>query len=89
VWTAFVQQDRMAVMQLYRAVARMQICAAGISVGGNVGSLPSLVREFSQNRSGREFLHCRIASHNDLLWRTIKRLLPPYPPRMTCHANFA
>jgi hypothetical protein len=40
-----------------------------------------------QNHSGREFLHCRIASHNDLLWRTIKRLLPPFPPRMTCHAN--
>jgi hypothetical protein len=65
----------------------MQICAAGISMGGNMGSLPPLVMEFSQNRSGREFLHCRIASHNDLLWRTIKRLLPPFPPRMTCHAN--
>jgi hypothetical protein len=67
VWTAFVQQDRIAVMQLYRAVARMQICAAGISMGGNMGSLPPLVMEFSQNRSGREFLHCRIASHKDLL----------------------
>jgi hypothetical protein len=65
----------------------MQICVSGISVGGNVGSLPPLVMEFLQNHSGREFLHCRIASHNDLLWRTIKRLLPPFPPRMTCHAN--
>ena len=85
--TAFVQQDRIAVMQLYRAVVRMQICVSGIAVRGNVGGLPPLVMEFSLNRSGREFLHCRIAKHNDLLWRTIKRLLPPFRPRMTRHAN--
>jgi hypothetical protein len=86
---AFVQQDRIASAQLYRALPRMQICVTGISVGGNVGRFPPLVAKFSQNRSGREFLHCRIASHNDLLWRTIKRLLSPCPSRMTCHAYFA
>ena len=75
-------------LQLYSAEVRMQICAAGISVRGNVGRLPPLVMEFSQNRSGREFLHRRIAPHNDLLWRAIKRLLAPFPPRMTRHANF-
>jgi hypothetical protein len=74
-------------IQRNRNVQRMQICVSGISVGGDVGSSPPLVMEFSQNCSGREFLHRRIASHNDLLWRTIKRLLPPFPPRMTCHAN--
>jgi hypothetical protein len=65
----------------------MQICATGISVGGNVGRLPPTVMKFSQNCSSRESLHRRIALHNDLLWRAIKRLPPPYPPRMTGHAN--
>jgi hypothetical protein len=85
--TGFVQENRNAVMQLYGALASMQICATGISVGGNVGRFPPLVMEFSQNRCDREFLHRRIAPHNDLLWRTIKRLPPPFPPRMTRHAN--
>jgi hypothetical protein len=71
-----------------RNVQRMRICVGGISVGGNVSRLPPLVMEFSQNRSGREFLHRRIASHNDLLWRVIKLLLSPFPPRMTRHAKF-
>ena len=77
----------MAIMQFYKAVACMQICATGNSVGGNLDSLPPLDMEFSQNSSGRDFLHCRIASHNDLLWRAIKRLLPPFPLRMAYHAN--
>src|SRR5476651_2537417 len=36
-------------LQLYSAEVRMQICAAGISVRGNVGRFPPLVMEFSQN----------------------------------------
>ncbi len=40
-------------MELYRAVAYMQICVAGISMGGNVRGFPLYVMEFSQNRSGR------------------------------------
>jgi hypothetical protein len=70
------------------AAARMQICATGISVGRDVGRFSSLVTKFSKNRRGRQFLHRYIAVHNDLLWRAIKRLPPPFPPRMTGHANF-
>jgi hypothetical protein len=72
---------------LQSAAARMQICAVGISVGRDVGRFSSLVTKFSQNRRDRQFLHRYIALHNDLLWRAIKRLPPPFPPRMTRHAN--
>jgi len=34
-------------------------------------------------------MHRPIAPHTVLLWRAIKRLLPPFPPRMTRYANFA
>jgi hypothetical protein len=67
----------------------MHICATGIAVGVKVGSFRPLVTEFSQNHSPQEILHCRIDPGGDHLWRTINRLPPPYPPRMTRHANFA
>ena len=45
---------------------------------------------FGQIRENRlsGILHCNIFPHNDLLWRTIKRLPPPYPPRMTLSCKF-
>jgi hypothetical protein len=57
--------------------------------GRIVGVFPPLVMEFSQIHSRRKLLHCRIALNGDLLSHTIKRLLPPFPPRMTGHANSA
>jgi hypothetical protein len=67
----------------------MHICTTGISMGRNVGSFPPLAAEFSQNPDNRKLLHCRIRMHGVLLWRTINRLPPPFPTRMTSHAHFA
>jgi hypothetical protein len=76
-------------IQRSRNVQRMHICTTGISVGRNVGSFPSSVAEFSQNPGSRKLLHCHIRLHGVLLWRTINRLPPPFPARMTSHAHFA
>jgi hypothetical protein len=78
-----------SLLQQNRNVQRMHICANGISVGGIVGVFPPLVMEFSQIHSRRKLLHCRIRPNGDLLSHTIKRLLPPFPPRMTGHENSA
>jgi len=67
----------------------MHICTTGISMGRNVGSFPPLAAKFSQNPDNRKLLHCRIRMHGVLLWRTINRLPPPFPTRMTSHAHFA
>jgi hypothetical protein len=68
---------------------RMQFCS-------DCGSARLVHRLFSRiafdllsNFGSGQFLHCRNVPHSDLLQHAIKRLLPAFRPRMTCHADFA
>jgi len=75
--------------RLTRRWRRMQFCSGCGSVRLEHRLFARIAFDLLSNFSSKQFLHCYIAPHNDLLWHTIKRLLPPFPPRMTCHANFA